>query len=357
MKLLQINSVEEKPIEFLEKSDQYRKNILFNKNNEIVDNDLDFDILRDARRAAEAHRRVRYKVQNAIKPGMPIVDIVNIIEENTRILLNGERNNGIGFPAGMSINDCAAHFTVNNGDNICLGVDDILKIDFGTHSNGRIMDSAFTVAFNPEYENLLLASKEATNAGIKALGVDVRLCDIGRDIYEVMKSFEVTIKGKTFPVKPVFDLHGHSIGQYVIHAGLSIPCYDNRDSTKIREDTFYAVETFATTGNGHIKDSSPCTHYVLNNKKSAVLKNLNCIKIYNFVKNKLGTLPFSPKHIDYFNLIDGPSQMYIKLLAQRNLLISYPPLNDIKGSYVAQFEHTLYLTEGCKEVLTKGDDY
>ena len=33
--------------------------------------------------------------------------------------------------------------------------------------NGRIMDCAFTVSFNPVYDQLLLAVREATNAGIK----------------------------------------------------------------------------------------------------------------------------------------------------------------------------------------------
>lgn len=68
--------------------------------------------------------------------------------------------------------------------------------------NGRIIDSAFTVAFNPMYDNLLLAAKESTNAGIKAAGIDVRLCDVGEVIQEVMESFEVEINGQTYPGKP-----------------------------------------------------------------------------------------------------------------------------------------------------------
>jgi len=32
---------------------------------------------------------------------------------------------------------------------------------------GRIMDCAFTMAFNPRYDNLLKAVKDATNTGIK----------------------------------------------------------------------------------------------------------------------------------------------------------------------------------------------
>lgn len=80
-----------------------------------------------------------------------------------------------------------------------LSYDDVCKIDFGTHVNGRIIDSAFTVTFNPTYDQLLLAVKDATNAGIKESGIDVRVCDVGAAIQEVMESYEVEIKGKTYP--------------------------------------------------------------------------------------------------------------------------------------------------------------
>ena len=49
----------------------------------------------------------------------------------------------------------------------------------GTHVNGRIIDSAWTVHFNPKFDPLAEAVKEATDTGIAAAGIDVRLCDIG----------------------------------------------------------------------------------------------------------------------------------------------------------------------------------
>jgi methionine aminopeptidase len=67
------------------------------------------------------------------------------------------------------LNNCAAHYTPNNGDNTILQRDDVCKIDFGTHVNGRIIDCAWTVAFNPKYDPLLQAVREATNAGIRVI--------------------------------------------------------------------------------------------------------------------------------------------------------------------------------------------
>lgn len=51
------------------------------------------------------------------------------------------------------------------GDKTVLQYDDVMKLDFGTQINGRIIDSAFTVAFNPRYNPLIEAVKEATNTG------------------------------------------------------------------------------------------------------------------------------------------------------------------------------------------------
>ncbi len=127
------------------------------------------DMVQDLRKAAECHRQVRKWVQSYVRPGMKLFDICSKLEDLNRYLV-GEHglDAGIGFPTGISINNIAAHFSPNPGDeNLVLEYDDVCKIDFGTHVKGRIVDSAFTVAFNPVYDNLLIAVKEATNAGVR----------------------------------------------------------------------------------------------------------------------------------------------------------------------------------------------
>lgn len=69
-----------------------------------------------------------------------------------------------------------------------------------------------------------------------------------------MESYEVEIRGKTFPVKAVPQLSGHDIKQYQIHGGKSIPFVKNNDQTKMEEGEVFAIETFGTTGRGHLVD-------------------------------------------------------------------------------------------------------
>jgi methionyl aminopeptidase len=49
------------------------------------------------------------------------------------------------------------------------------------------------------------------------------------------------------------------------------------------------------------------------------------------------------------------------LMALKNLvdtgIVTSRPLVDIKGSYTAQYEHTIILRPTCKEILSRGDDY
>lgn len=201
------------------------------------------------RKAAEAQRQVRKYAQMIIKPGERLIDICDKIENMNRYLINAQGPDcGIGFPTGISINHCAAHYTPNPGDFRVLTENDVCKIDFGTQVNGLIIDTAFTVAFNSEYDDLLIAVQEATNTGIKESGIDVRLGDIGAAIQEVMESYEVIIKGKTYQVKSVKNLCGHSIEPYKIHAGKSVPIVKKQDFTKMEEGELFAIETFGSTG-------------------------------------------------------------------------------------------------------------
>jgi methionyl aminopeptidase len=49
--------------------------------------------------------------------------------------------------------------------------------------------------------------------------------------------------------------------------------------------------------------------------------------------------------------------MALRNLVDQGVVDAYPPLCDSRSSYVAQYEHTLYLHPTRKEVLSRGDDY
>ena len=57
------------------------------------------------------------------------------------------------------ISDFLSEQVLQNGD--------VLKVDIGVHVKGRILDSAFTLTFDPTYEKLLEAVKAATDTGVR----------------------------------------------------------------------------------------------------------------------------------------------------------------------------------------------
>ena len=136
---------------------------------------MDDDFLQDYRKAAEVHRQVRGHAQTIAKPGISMSQLASEIEDGVRALTNHQGlepgdalKAGIAFPTGLCLNNVAAHWTPNPGaKEAILQYDDVLKVDFGVHVNGRIVDSAFTVSFNPIYDNLVAAVKAATNTGLK----------------------------------------------------------------------------------------------------------------------------------------------------------------------------------------------
>jgi methionyl aminopeptidase len=327
---------------------------------------MNSDFLADYRQAAEVHRQVRKYAHSAIKPGMSLTEICELIENGTRNLTGHmgleEGDNliaGVAFPTGVNLDHCAAHYSPNAGNKLVLKEEHVMKVDFGVHVNGRIVDSAWTVAFQPQYDNLLAAVKDATNTGVRVAGIDARMGEIGEAIQEAMESYEVTINGQTYPVKSIRNLNGHTIGQYSIHggsAGKSVPIVKGGSNEKMEEGEVYAIETFGSTGKGVVRDDMETSHYAkIADAPKVALRVASAKSLLRSIDKNFGTLPFCRRYLDRL----GHEKYLLGLnnLVQAGIVQDYPPLVDIKGSYTAQLEHTILLRPNVKEVISRGDDY
>ncbi|RZC71581.1 hypothetical protein C5167_034752 [Papaver somniferum] len=331
---------------------------------------LEKPVYNAVRQAAE----VRKYMRSIIKPGILMIDMCETSENTVRKLIseNGLQA-GIAFPTGCSLNWVAAHWTPNSGDKTVLQYDDVMKLDFGTHVDGSAVR---VIGIQSDFDPLLKATQDATNTGVKEAGIDVRLCDVGAAIQEVMESYEVEINGKIFPVKSIRNLNGHSIGRYLIHggpSGKSVPIVKGGEQTKMEEGEFFAIETFGSTGKGFVRRDLECSHYMKNSDAAHIPLRLPREKqLLATINKNFSTLAFCRRYLDRLgeskylmalkNLCDnGIVQV---LLAFSSLILTTscfgkpcPPLCDIKGSYISQFEHTILLRPTCKEVISRGDDY
>ena len=302
------------------------------------------------KQAAEIHKNVRQylKNNNIVKPGVNLYDLATIIETKT-VEFGGKT----AFPTGLSINNIAAHYSPEYKSFNILGSDDIIKIDFGVHVDGCIIDSAFTYAYNPAFKPLIEASKAATYEAIKESGVDVRLNDLGKIIEETIKSYEININGKMVPIQPIYNLGGHNIEEYKIHGGKILPYhYDLNNKDKMCENEVFAIETFATTGSGIAQeDLAHISHYSKTGDRANLVFSKSK-KLLAEINKEYKTLPFSTRQLKIDNSNFGLTE-----LLNKKIIKTYPPLYDIPGSYTSQLEHTILLTDGKKYILSLGDDY
>ena len=328
------------------------------------------DVLGSLEAAATIHKEVRKFIQPYLKPGIKLIDIAELIELKTEELtksinFNKPINKGIGFPVGLSINECAAHYHPSTKCNVILNKNDILKIDFGVEVNSWIIDSAYTVYFDSKYDPLAEAVKDATYTGIKNINVDVNIGDWGAEIQEVMESYEINLNNKIKPIKCITNLGGHNIVQGIIHGGVFLPTINMHNSLKSNnrfKEGVYAVETFGSTGNNYaleVPEYDKCTLYRLNpnyysqsfTKPISIASN-DLLKKINL---NFSTLPFTDRYIELYNINNYKS--YLKELIQNKLIYSYPPLCINSGDYSAQYEHTIYISDTNKIIFSQSDDY
>ncbi|KAI5461944.1 peptidase M24, structural domain-containing protein [Mariannaea sp. PMI_226] len=317
---------------------------------------MNSDFLSDYRQAAETHRQVRQWAQKNIKPGQTLTEIANGIEDSVRRLVghNGLSEGdamiaGMGFPTGLNLDDIAAHFSPNAGDKTILSEKNVMKVDIGVHVNGRIVDSAFTMSFDPMYDNLLAAVKDATNTGVREAGIDVRLGELGGLIQEAMESYECEINGTTYPIKAIRNLAGHTILPYSIHGSKSVPLVKTDDTTKMEEGDVFAIETFGSTGNGWVDDRGDVSHYALRSDAPKVDLRLSSAKsLLNTIKKNFGTIPFCRRYLDRL----GQEKYLLGLnhLVKSGIVEDYPPLVDKKGSYTAQYEHVSFFISRYRRI-------
>ena len=118
----------------------------------------------------------------------------------------------------------------------------------------------------------------------------------------------------------------------------------------------YAIETFGSTGKGFVIEDGECSHFMKDyDEKHVPLKNPKAKSLLNHINKTYSTLAFCRNWLDR----DGQTNHLIGLkeLVNAGIVNSYPPLCDVTGSYVAQYEHTIFLKPTCKEILSIGDDY
>jgi methionyl aminopeptidase len=291
------------------------------------------------KKAGEISKKVKEFIKPKIKPGVKLLELVELAEKKI-IELGGKP----GFPVNISINHIAAHYTPPPGDTTEIQDGDIVKFDHGVHIDGYTVDTAFTVSLNsdPSLKDLVKASEEAVINAIKEVKHGITTNVLGKVIEETVKKYGF---------KPVFNLQGHKIERWDVHAGKSIPCIDMPTGDVMEDGEIYAVEVFVSNGQGsiHAQQSNAQIFQLDPSSKKIPLRTKSSRKILGFLVREFKTLPFS--RFQVFQEFPKGSFGMLELI-KTNKLEKHYVLSERKGFFVAQTEQTILVTKTGCQILT-----
>ena len=263
-----------------------------------------------------------------IVKGAKVLDVCNQVDEKIRTL-----DAQPAFPTQLSLNSTAAHFCPDK-DDIEL-TDQVVKLDVGVVVNGAIGDNACTVDLSEKNAALVTASRDALEAAIRIIRPGTTLGEIGRTIQK-------TIESAGF--NPVVNLSGHGLDYNDIHCSPTIPNFDTEDDTELEEGMVFAIEPFASTGAGKIKEAGNATLFSQIDSKPVRMGR----EILQQIDSYEG-LPFTKRWLEFSEI---KVRLALKQFEQLGIIKSYPPLIDIGKGIVSQAEHTVLVTKAGCEVLT-----
>ncbi|QUC65694.1 type II methionyl aminopeptidase [Nitrosopumilus sp. K4] len=294
------------------------------------------DYIKAGKIAAEVRERVREK--NWV--GKTVYEICEEVEEEIR-----KRGAKCAFPVNTSINEIAAHYTAEPNDPITITDSDLVKIDLGAQINGYIADTAVTVCYDPQYDGLVQAAEDALSNAMSMIKTGVKASDIGRTI-------ETTIKQLGY--KPIANLSGHSLEQYTIHAGKSIPNIWSIGGFSLSENTAYACEPFVTTenGGGFVRNGQIKNIFAINSRKKT--KNEKADKLLDFIWENFNMLPFALRWITKEWEVKEAKEL-LEHLVKKKAVQAYPVLIEVNEQRVAQAEHTFIPNENGVTVTTAAE--
>jgi methionyl aminopeptidase len=288
-------------------------------------------------KAGKIAGEVREDVRNKNWVGHTVEEICQYVE--SEIIKKGAK---CAFPVNTSINEIAAHYTAEPNDPKTISDTDLVKIDLGAQINGFIADTAVTVNYNPKYDTLVQTAENALQVAMSMIKSGIKSKDVGRSIHK-------TIKDVGF--KPIANLSGHSLDQYTIHAGKTVPNTWTIGSFTFSENEAFACEPFVTTheGLGYVRNGKIKNIFALVSRKKTKDEDAN--KLLEYIWTNFNMLPFALRWI-LKEWEEKEARKLLEFLEKKKVVHSYPILVEANGEPVAQAEHTFIPTTTGVNVTT-----
>ena len=287
------------------------------------------------RRAGKIAAMCREWAKAEVKPGVRIRHILETVEATMR-----KEGAQPAFPAQSSRNQIAAHYCSPPGDETVYEEGDCVKIDFGVHVDGWVADTAASIDLSTDgrWGTLIQASADALKAAIATVGPDVPVRDVGKVV-------ERTINKAGF--EPIRNLTGHGVDRWKVHCAPQIPNYPERSTARFHEGMMVAIEPFASTGDGYIREKGRSEVFMMV-RAPRNAKGLDR-EVLKFIESWRG-LPIARRYFDQFEM--DAVELVLSKLSKQGSMLRFPPLVEHDGIMTSQTEHSIFIGPDGIEVIT-----
>src|SRR3989344_1665071 len=281
-------------------------------------------------KAGKILQAAKKRAEKIIKPGASLLDAAEELEK----FIESEGGKP-AFPINLSLNNCAAHYTPSSNDESVFSGKDVVKADIGVHIEGYAADSAITIDLSGEFGKMLEASNNALEAALSVAKPGMEVGKIGAEI-------EAVIKKAGF--RPIENLCGHRIEQWIVHSSPSIPNVASRDTRKLEAGNVYAIEPFATNGTGKVRDGVQAEIFGFD--KAVPMRSIEARKMIRHIEDNYQTLPFAERWIaKEFKQGEFARKVALRELLKMKAIHAYPMLVEKTGAQVCQAESCFIVEE------------
>jgi methionyl aminopeptidase len=286
-------------------------------------------------KAGEIAREVKEFARGLVKPGVKLIDVAEAVDAKI-VELGGEA----AFPVNLSLNEVAAHFTPEPGDDKVA--EGILKVDLGVAVDGFIADTAFSVDLTEdgEFKEMIELNEKILADVTEIVKTGVVVKDVGDRVQETLEKWNGDNDSKFAVIK---SLSGHALGKDKIHAGLTISNYRNENVTEL--SGAFAIEPFVTSGVGDIYEGPTGGIYVLQGEGN--VRDRDGREVLKFVKEKFRGRPFCVRFlIREFDMSVNKLKLILGGMVKQGILHEYPMLIEKSKAPVSQAENTFVIRDG-----------
>lgn len=290
--------------------------------------------------AGEIAWRVKEEAYQWVKPGETLLELSRKIEDRIREL------GGLpAFPCNIGVNEIAAHFTPPPEFTGRIPPDGLVKVDFGVHIDGCIVDTAFTIPLSTRDREIVEVAESSLAKASEVLKPGVKINQVGEAVEGLVRS-----KG----YKVIRNLTGHQIDRFNLHTGLSIPNLKTFSTDKFRRDMVVAIEPFVTLPDGAGEVGETNNIHIYRFKRFPIDYKGEFGNLVRKIQGSFRTLPFCERWVlSQFGEVEKASLGRMLKDASRHLIF-YPVLAERNRRKVAQAEDTFLILEDSVINLTSG---